>query len=104
MRGYGNQLQPCTPGSLCVVLMCLRVAEVNQHAVAHVLRHEASEATHGLSDALLVRRNDLAEVFGVHPSGERRRSDQVREHHRDLAALGSLLGFRLDNPLDFCMF
>ena len=67
-----DQLQPCAHGSLCVVLVRLRIAEVDQHAVAHVLRYEAAEALHGLCDALLIGRNDLAEVFRVHARRERR--------------------------------
>ena len=35
-------------------------------AIAHVFRDEASEALHGLCDALLIGRNELAEVFRVH--------------------------------------
>jgi hypothetical protein len=31
-----------------------------------VLRYEASEAPHGLRNALLIGRNDLAEVFRVY--------------------------------------
>ena len=67
-----DQLQPCAHGPLGVVLMGLRIAEVDQDAVAHVLRHEATEATHGLGDALLIGRNDLAQVFRVHAGRERR--------------------------------
>ena len=37
----------------------------------------------------------LAQVLRVHAGGERRRTDQVREHHRDLAAFGDVLGLRL---------
>jgi hypothetical protein len=48
------------------VLMRLRIPEVDQHPIAHVLRDEASEALHGLGNTLLVGRNDLAEVFRVH--------------------------------------
>jgi hypothetical protein len=47
-----------------------------------------------LGDTLLVRRNDLAEVFWVHPSGERCRADQIGEHDRDLAPLGAIFGRR----------
>ena len=72
-----DQLQPCAHGPLGVVLVGMGVAEVDQHPVAHVFRDEAAEALHGLRDALLIGRNDLAEVFRVHPSGERRRADQV---------------------------
>ena len=67
-----DQLQPCAHGPLGVVLVGLRIAEVDQHPVAHVLRDEAAEALHGLGDALLIGRNDLAEVFRVHAGRERR--------------------------------
>ena len=46
--------------------MSLRIAEVHQHAITHVLCNEATEATQGLRDTLLVGRNDLAEVFRLH--------------------------------------
>ena len=67
-----DQLQPRPHRSLGVVLVRLRIAEVDQDAVAHVLRYEAAEATHGLGDALLIGRNDLAEVFRVHARRQRR--------------------------------
>ena len=70
--------------------MGLRVAEIDQHAVAHVLRYEPAEALHGLGDALLVGGNDLAQVLRVHTRRERCRTDEVREHHRDMAALGGV--------------
>ena len=61
-----DQLQPRSHGSLGVVLVGLGVAEVNQYAVTHILGNETSKAPHGLCNALLVGRNDLAEVFRVH--------------------------------------
>ena len=61
-----RQLQTCADGALCVVFVGLGVAKVDQHPVAHVLRYEAAEATHRLRNALLIGRNDLAEVFRVH--------------------------------------
>src|SRR6266536_1213138 len=71
--------------------MRCRIAEVNQHTIAHISGDEASEATHGLGDAPLVGRNHLAQVLWVHTGGECRRTDKVREHHSDLAALGGVL-------------
>ena len=50
----------------------MRVAEVDQNAVAHVLRNKATEALHGLGDALLIGRNHFAEVFRVHAGRQRR--------------------------------
>jgi hypothetical protein len=67
-----DQLQPCTHGSLCVVLVGVGIPEVDQHPIAHVLRNEAAEALNGLGDALLVSRSYLAEVFRVHAGGEGR--------------------------------
>jgi hypothetical protein len=61
-----DQLQPRPDGSLGVVLMGLRIPEVDQYAVAHVLRYEPTETLHGLCDRLLIRRNDLAQVLWVH--------------------------------------
>ena len=92
-RSHGcDQLQPRSHRPLGVVLMRLRIAEIDEHPVAHVLRHEPAEALHGLGDALLIGRNDLAQVLRVHARRECRRTDQVREHHRDLAALGGVFG------------
>jgi hypothetical protein len=61
-----DQLQPRPDRSLGVVLMGLRIAKVHEHAVVHVLRHESAEALHGFGDALLIGRDDLAQVLGVH--------------------------------------
>jgi hypothetical protein len=56
----GDQFQPRAHGSLSVVLMRLRVTEVHQHPIAHVLRDKAAEAHHSLCDALLIGRDNLA--------------------------------------------
>jgi hypothetical protein len=70
--------------------MCLRIPEVDQDPIAHILRYEAAGALHGLCDAFLIGRDDLAQVLRVHAGGECRRTDKVAEHHRNLAALGSV--------------
>ena len=72
-----NQLQPRAHRLLGVVLMRLRIAEIDQHAVAHVFRHEAAEAAHRLGNAFLIGRNDLAQVLGVHAGRECRRTNEV---------------------------
>ena len=94
-RTAPDQLQPRPNRPLGIILVGLRIAEIHQHAVAHVFGHEAAETAHGLGDAFLIGRNDLAQVLRVHAGGERRRADQVREHHRDLATFGGVLGLRL---------
>ena len=39
-----HQLQPRADGSLCVILVRLRIAEIHQDPIPHVLRYEAAEA------------------------------------------------------------
>src|SRR6478672_1380259 len=86
-----DQLQPCTHGPFCVVLMGLWIPEVDEDPIAHVLRYEAAEALHGLGDALLVAADNLSQVFRVHAGREGRRAYQVRKHHCDLTTLGSVM-------------
>src|SRR5262249_25636409 len=62
-----DQLEPRSHGPLCVVFMRLGVTEINEHPIAHILRYEPAEALHDLCDAFLVGRDNLAEVFRVHP-------------------------------------
>ena len=40
--------------TLSVVLMRLRIAEIDEHAVAHVFRHEPAEAGDGLGDTFVI--------------------------------------------------
>src|SRR6516165_9922562 len=75
---------------LGVILMRFGITKVHEDTVAHVLGDETSEATHGLRNALLISRNDLARVFRVHAGRECRGVDQVGEHHCNLAALGAV--------------
>ena len=49
-----DQLQSGPYRPLGVVLMRLRIAEIDEHAVAHVFRHEPAEPLHGLGDAFLI--------------------------------------------------
>jgi hypothetical protein len=63
-----DQLQPGAHRPLGIIFVRLRIAKVDQYAVAHVLRYESAEATHGLGNAFLIGRNDLAEVLRVHAS------------------------------------
>ncbi len=74
--------------SLGLVLMGARVAEIDQDAVAHVLGDKAVVAPDRGTAPALKRRDDIAQIFGVHPGRECGRSDQVAKHHGQLAALG----------------
>ena len=65
-----DQFQPGPHRPLDIVLVGLRIAEVDQDTVAHVFGNETAEALHSLGDALLIAGNDLAQVLRVHASRE----------------------------------
>ena len=46
------------------MLVSLRIAEIDEHAVAHVLRDEPAKALHGLGDAVLIGGDDLRRSSG----------------------------------------
>src|SRR5262249_7212136 len=87
-----DQLQSRPYRALGVVLMGLGIAEVDEDTVAKIFRHKPVKATHGLGDASLISRNDLAQILRVHAGGECGRADEVGEHHRDLATLSGVDG------------
>lgn len=72
--------------------MGLWIAKIHEHAVTHVFRHESAEAVHGFSDAFLIGGNELPQILWIHAGGECRRTDEVGEHHCDLASLAGVLG------------
>jgi S1-C subfamily serine protease len=57
--------------------MGLRIAKVHEDAIPHISGDEPAEVAHGLGDAFLIGRNDLAQVLRVLADRERRRTDQV---------------------------
>jgi hypothetical protein len=77
--------------SLGLVLMGARVAEIRQDAVAHELRDKAVVAPDRSAAPVLERRDDIAQIFGIHLGGERSRPRQVAKHYRQLSALGLCL-------------
>ena len=73
-----------------VGLAGLGIAEIDQHAVAHIFGDIAAEAGDHLGGAFVVGGDDLAQIFRIEPGRERGRADQIAEHHRELAALGGM--------------
>jgi hypothetical protein len=67
--------------------MRLGIAEIDQHAIAHILGDKAAKASDGVGDAAMVGADDLAQILGVEAGGQRRRTNQIAEHHGQLAPL-----------------
>jgi hypothetical protein len=84
-----EQPKPGPNGALGIVLVGLRPSEVDQKPVPEELGDMAVEMPDNLGAGLLVGADDLAELLGVQSLGERRKGDQVAEHHGELAALGT---------------
>jgi hypothetical protein len=88
-----DDTQPRPDRPLGIVLMRSWVAEIDQHAVAHVLGDETVESGYHLGNRTVIRADDLAQIFGIEARGEFGRADQIAEHHRELSAF-SIAGSR----------
>ena len=80
--------QPGAHRPLGIVLMRLRIAEIDQHPVAHVFGDKAVEAADRLGDGAVIGADQLAQILRVNARRERGRADEVAEHHRQLPAFG----------------
>ena len=65
-------------------------------AVAHIFGDKAVEPGDHLGDGAVIGADDLAQILRIEPRRQRRRADEVAEHHRQLPAfgLGAELGYR----------
>ncbi len=88
---FGHRRDEFKPGPhrlLGVVFVSVRIAEVHHDAVPHVLGDVSAELVHGFFGASRIGGEDVPQILRVHAGGERRRPDQIGEHHRDLAPFG----------------
>jgi hypothetical protein len=76
-------------GTLCIILMRLRIAEVDEQPIAQILRHMPAKALDHCHTGGLIGAEDLAEIFGVELSRQAGRIGQAAEQHGELAAFGS---------------
>jgi hypothetical protein len=60
-----NRAQPGTDRALGVVLMGTRVAEIDQHTVAHVFRYKAVKVPDAFGDSAMVCGDNVAQILGV---------------------------------------
>ena len=83
-----NEFKPGPHRSLGVVFMSVRMTKVHQDPVAHILRDVSTKLAYGFFGTARISGEDISQIFRIHADGERRRPDQVSEHHRDLTAFG----------------
>lgn len=85
-----DQFKPRPYRLLGVVFVSERIAEVHKDAVTHVLGHVSTKLADGFFCAARICCKDLSQILRVHAGGERRRPDQIGEHHGDLASFSPL--------------
>jgi hypothetical protein len=68
--------------------MRLRVAEIDQDTIAHVLGDKAIEPGDNLGGGAVIRGDDFAQILELEPRRQRGRADEVAEHHGQLPAFG----------------
>ena len=91
LRHGFDQRQPRAHRPLGIVLMGLRIAEIGEHAVAHIFGDETTGLGDDLGATSVIGADDLLQVFWVEPSREGCRAHKIGEHHRELAALRAIV-------------
>ena len=76
----------CAHRALGVILVGDWIAEIGQHAVAHVAGDEPAQPRDILGDAAMIGLDHVAKVLGIEPRTDRGRTDHVAEHDSELAA------------------
>ena len=80
--------QPGPHRPLGVIFVRQGVAEVDEQAIAEILRDMPLKAGDHLGAGVLIGPHHLAQVFRVELAGERGRVDQVTKQHGELAPFG----------------
>jgi len=83
-----HHAQASTHGPLRIVFMRLRIAKVDQQAIAQILGNRAVKTLDHCSTGLMVGTHHLPQVFRIELSGEHSRIHQVTEEDGELPPLG----------------
>jgi hypothetical protein len=82
--------EPGTYGPYSRIFERLRVAEIDHHAIAEVLRHVPADALARVLTGDPVLAQDFAEVFRIHALRQLGRPHEIAEHHRELSSLARI--------------
>ena len=91
LRHRLDEGKPGPHSALGIILVGLGIAEIGEHAIAHVLGNESAIALDQHRAAALIGANDLAQVLGIEPGRQGGRADEVAEHHGELTAFSGVL-------------
>ena len=68
---HANDVQPRSDGPLSIILVSSGIAEVRQHAVAHVFGNKPGVGLDHLGGRGLIGADDYAQILRVHPRRKR---------------------------------
>jgi hypothetical protein len=89
---HPEDVQPGAHRPLGVILMRLRIAEIDHHPIAHELGEMTLVAGDDADAGIPVGAVQPAQILWIEPRRKRRRAHQVAKHHRHLAAFGRRQG------------
>ena len=78
--------------ALGIVLVGLRVAEIDEQRVAHVSAQVAARALHRIDAGVPIVDQQRGQLLRIEPLGERRGVDEVAKQHREMAMSGRRVG------------
>jgi hypothetical protein len=87
LRHALDHRQPASYRALGVVLVGLRISEIDQNSVAHVTRDKAAKPFDRLGDATMIGAKNPAQILGIVAHRQGRRADEIAKHHGQLPAL-----------------
>src|ERR1700730_2175034 len=87
LRYGAEDRQACARGTLGVIVVRFRIAEIGHHAVAEVLRDMPAEALDCLRRRTMVLADDLSPLFRIEMPCYLGRADQIAEKHRQMSPL-----------------
>src|SRR5262249_5071869 len=79
-----DQSQAGSHRLLRIVLVRIGITEIDEDTIAHPASDKAAEPGHDFSDSLLVCSDNFMEIFDIEMHRERRRADEIADHHREL--------------------
>src|SRR5690348_9516546 len=91
LRHRVEDCEACSGGSLGIVVVGRRPAEVSHHPIAEIFRHVAIEAGNRFGGGAMVAGDCLSPLLRVQLRSDRGGADQVTEQHRQMAPLASYL-------------
>ncbi|MGA7489125.1 MAG: hypothetical protein WBW74_19555 [Xanthobacteraceae bacterium] len=83
-----DEREPGLHGALGIILVGVGIAEIGEHAVAHVLGDEPAVALDQRRAAAMIGADDPSHVLRIEPLRHRSRAHEVAEHHGELPPLG----------------